>query len=49
MRDMINAAKSNMGITLDQSDTIHKDFNERWGKPPKVEVDKNVRTEVDQG
>ena len=37
-----------MGITLDQSDTIHKDVNEKWNQPPKAEVDGNVTSEVNQ-
>ena len=28
LRDMITAATSNMGITLDESDKIHEDVNE---------------------
>ena len=47
LRDIITAATSNMGIALDQSDTIHEDVNERWGQPPKVEVNENIMTEVD--
>ena len=40
LRDIVTAVTSNMGIALDQYDVIHKDVNEQWDQPPKVEVDK---------
>ena len=47
LRDTITAAKSSMGIVLDQYDAIHEDINE-WFQPPKSEVDKTVKAEVDK-